>query len=277
MRSAHPAIPKRLPAGDGPKMLALAKAYGLQGLKEKDLAGVFPPDFEGAADLARALEAEGRVRILSFAPLYLVAREAMDYFGGRFIPYLEKFHSSHVKERGAAFAKIQDRFDIPRQILLLCLKTLVHEGKLREDQGLYALAGFVRELPEREELILQKIEKECFAGNPRSVSPAEVCDKLNLSPETRDQLLDILVERKRIVMGKDGFYLHQPWLEEVIANIRRRSKGTLTIAEFKELTGLSRKYAIPLLELLDEMGVTRRRGADREILVKPGTSAKSQE
>jgi hypothetical protein len=38
-----------------------------------------------------------------------------------------------------------------------------------------------------------------------SVSPAEVCDKLKLSPETRDQLLDILVERKRIVLGKDAF------------------------------------------------------------------------
>jgi hypothetical protein len=40
----------------------------------------------------------------------------------------------------------------------------------------------------------------------------------------------------------------------------------LTVGEFKDLTGLSRKFAIPLLELLDEMGVTRRRGATREIL-----------
>jgi Elongation factor SelB, winged helix len=38
------------------------------------------------------------------------------------------------------------------------------------------------------------------------------------------------------------------------------------VAEFKALTSLSRKYAIPLLELLDQMGVTRRRGAVREIL-----------
>jgi len=266
MRASHPSLPKRLPAGDGPKMLALAKAYGLQGLKEKDLEGVFPPDFTGAADLARALETEGRVRIISFSPLHLVAREAIEYFEGKFLPYLEKFHSSHVKDRGVAFAKIQERFDIPRPILLLCLKTLVHEGKLREDAGLYALAGFVRELPEREELVLRRIENECFAGNPRSVSPAEVCDKLKLSPETRDQLLDILVERKRIILGKDGFFLHRPWLDSVIADLRKRDRRTISIAEFKEMTGLTRKYAIPLLELLDEMGVTRRKGAEREIL-----------
>jgi len=266
MRPSHPAIPKRLPAGDGPKIVAVAKAFGLQGLGEKDLAGIFPPDFKGFDDLARALEADGRIRILSFHPLRLVAREAVDYFEGKFTAYLSKFHSSHIKERGVALPKIQERFEIPRQILLLCLKTLVHEGKLREDNGFYALPDFVRELPEREEIILRKIEAECFAGNPRSVSPAEVCDKLKLNPETRDQLLDILVERKRIIVGTDGYYLHRPWLDQVIVKIRARGRRDLSIAEFKEMTGLSRKYAIPLLELLDEMGVTRRKGSLRELV-----------
>ncbi|HNT33318.1 MAG TPA: SelB C-terminal domain-containing protein [Candidatus Aminicenantes bacterium] len=269
MRASHPPIPKRLPAGDGPKIIALAKAYGLQGLRQKDLAGVFPPDFQGLTDLAKALESEGRIRILSFAPLHLVAREAIDYFEEKFVAYLEKFHSSHIKERGVALSKIQERFEIPRQILLLCLKTLVHEGKLREDHGFYALADFVRELPEREERVLQKIEEECFAGHPRSVSPAEVCDRMKLSPETRDQLLDILVERKRIIAGKDGYYVHRPWLEDLVEKLRAKGPRDLPVAEFKEMTGLSRKYAIPLLELLDEMGVTRRKGAGREILDEP--------
>jgi selenocysteine-specific elongation factor len=266
MRSSHPKIPKRLPAGDGPKIVALAKAYGLQGLKEKDLADVLPPGFTGLADLARTLEEEGRIRILSFSPLVVLAREAIDYFGDKFVIYLTKYHSSHVKDRGVLLEKIQDRFDIPRQILHLCLKTLVHEGKLREDGGLYALADFRRELPAREELIVRQIEAECFIGNPRSVSPAEVGEKLKLSPQTRDQLLDILVERKRIVLGKDGFYLHQPRLQELIAKVRALGRRELSVMEFKTMTGLSRKYAIPLLELLDEMGVTRRRGASREIL-----------
>ena len=41
------------------------------------------------------------------------------------------------------------------------------------------------------------------------------------------------------------------------------------MADFKAMTGLSRKFAIPLLELLDEMGVTRRVGPTREILRPP--------
>ncbi len=266
MRASHPPVPKRLPAGDGPKLAAMAKAFGLQGLKEKDLADVFPPDFSGLTDLARSLEEEGRLRILSFSPLHVLAREAIDYFEGKFTAYLEKFHSSHVKERGVPLARILERFDIPRPVLRLCLKTLVHEGKLKEDQGLYALAGFVRELPERDEILLRKIEEECFAGRARSVSPAEVCEQMHLSPETPALLLDILIERKRIVVGADGFYVHRPWLDDIIARLRATGRKEFSIAEFKSLTGLTRKYAIPLLELLDQMGVTQRKGSSREIL-----------
>jgi selenocysteine-specific elongation factor len=74
------------------------------------------------------------------------------------------------------------------------------------------------------------------------------------------------VERRRIIQGKEGFYLHSRWLDELAARLRALPLKVMTIAEFKALTGLSRKYAIPLLELLDEMGVTRRKGSLREIL-----------
>jgi selenocysteine-specific elongation factor len=48
--------------------------------------------------------------------------------------------------------------------------------------------------------------------------------------------------------------------------IKESGKRELTVSDFKKMTGLSRKYAIPLLELLDQMGVTRRKGPSRLIL-----------
>ena len=42
----------------------------------------------------------------------------------------------------------------------------------------------------------------------------------------------------------------------------------MDVATFKELTGVSRKYAIPLLEYLDREHITRRVGDAREILVR---------
>jgi selenocysteine-specific elongation factor len=47
----------------------------------------------------------------------------------------------------------------------------------------------------------------------------------------------------------------------VLAHLAK--SGRLTIADFKALTGLGRRQAIPLLELLDREGVTKREGDDR--------------
>jgi selenocysteine-specific elongation factor len=52
-----------------------------------------------------------------------------------------------------------------------------------------------------------------------------------------------------------------------VTQLRALGKSEISIAEFKNLTGLTRKYAIPLLELLDQRGITRRKGSIREILV----------
>ena len=57
-------------------------------------------------------------------------------------------------------------------------------------------------------------------------------------------------------------------LDALKAEVRRRwpSGARLDVGAFKELTGLSRKYVIPLLEYLDREKITRRSGADRVVM-----------
>jgi selenocysteine-specific elongation factor len=257
---------ERLPAGDAGKLLALAKAKGLRGLKERDAEVVLPLDHAGLVALAQKLEEGGALRIMSFSPLTAVAREAIDFLGAKLLPYLAKFHETHPKEKGLTLERIKARFDAPKRILLLALKTLVHEGALKEDGTAFALAGFTRELSPREEKLLRDLEEMCFHGDFRTVTLQDIRETFKLTPRKLDQMLDILVERKRIVQNKEGFFLHRRWLDGVVARVRGLGRREMSVAEFKALTGLSRKFAIPLLELLDEMGVTRRRGATREIL-----------
>jgi selenocysteine-specific elongation factor len=63
-------------------------------------------------------------------------------------------------------------------------------------------------------------------------------------------------------------WVHRERTDELKAEVRRRwPSGTkLDVSALKDLTGLSRKYVIPLLEYLDREKVTRRSGADRVVL-----------
>ena len=55
-------------------------------------------------------------------------------------------------------------------------------------------------------------------------------------------------------------------LRECVAEYKRTRGANLPVGEFKQLTGVSRKYAIPLLEYFDREHVTRREGDSRVIL-----------
>ena len=63
-------------------------------------------------------------------------------------------------------------------------------------------------------------------------------------------------------------YRHSMGLSKTITHMEK--SGELTIKDFKELTGLSRKFMIPVLEYLDKSKITLRMG-DKRVLRKPGS------
>ena len=113
---------------------------------------------------------------------------------------------------------------------------------------------------------MAELEELSLKGEFKRVSLEEIRKRLRISTDRLNRLLALLIERKKVIQGKDGFLLHSQWLDEVVAQLHSWSRDEISIAEFKAMTGLSRKYAIPLLELLDQLGITRRIGSHREIL-----------
>jgi selenocysteine-specific elongation factor len=269
--SALPPLPLPAPGaepypGDMAKLDQMVQSQGLRGLREEEATIHLPLEPAEILALAERLEEAGRVRILSFHPLHLIGNGAVDFLGGKILAYIEAFHAGHPKDAGVDRKRLAGHFDVSQPILKLTLKSLVHEARLREEAGLYAASSFRPTLPPREEKMLEELEKTCFSGDFRAVSLNEVREHFNLAPDRLEAMLARLVERRRVVQGREGFYLHARWLEELTARLRALPARMMTIAEFKALTGLSRKYAIPLLELLDEKGITRRKGSLREIL-----------
>ena len=151
-------------------------------------------------------------------------------------------------------------------MLRLALKSLVREGTVSLERQTVRLADFRIPLTPQDEEVLKRLEEMFLKGEFQSVSLEDIRTRFHLSPQKLQTLLAVLTEREKIVEGRDGFIVHSKWLDEIVDRLRESGRRELTVAEFKSMTGLSRKYAIPLLELLDEMGVTRRRGSVRDIL-----------
>jgi selenocysteine-specific elongation factor len=67
-------------------------------------------------------------------------------------------------------------------------------------------------------------------------------------------------------MGSDDAFVHAEALRELSAKLGAMRVKTIDVAGFKSMTGLTRKHAIPLLELLDRERITRKQGDVRVIL-----------
>jgi selenocysteine-specific elongation factor len=255
-----------LSRGEREMILALAETKGIQGLSEDEVAAVCRLDAARIEQLARGLEEGGELRIFAFSPLSLVLQDSLDFLRRRVSSYIAQYLKKHPGREGASISTIEKRFALPRNILLLALRTLAKEGRVILEDGTARLPGLRAPLSGEDEKLLGLLESMILKGEFGAVSLDEMRRSLRISPWKLQKLLTVLTERDKIVKGKDGFLLHSVWLDELVQRIRGSARKELTVADFKKITGLSRKYAIPLLELLDEMGVTRRKGAVRDIL-----------
>ena len=98
-------------------------------------------------------------------------------------------------------------------------------------------------------------------------SSEQVTNELAIDPSEMRRLMTMLLRDKTLVkMGTEELYFHQIALTKLRSQVADLRGQTIDVARFKQLTGLSRKYAIPLLEYLDRERVTRKVGERRLVL-----------
>jgi selenocysteine-specific elongation factor len=85
-------------------------------------------------------------------------------------------------------------------------------------------------------------------------------------PKMIEGVISFLVKQGTLVRLAEGVYLHKDVLVKARETMSAKRGETIDVAHFKELFGLSRKIAIPLLEWFDREGVTKRVGDSRQVL-----------
>ncbi len=117
-----------------------------------------------------------------------------------------------------------------------------------------------------EERARAAIEAAFEKAGLRAPGIAETLAEAGVETARARPLLAMLLKENRVVKIGDDLALHRSALEVLRAALAARRGARFGVPEFKEWTGVSRKYAIPLLEYLDRERVTRREGNERVIL-----------
>jgi selenocysteine-specific elongation factor len=117
-----------------------------------------------------------------------------------------------------------------------------------------------------EDEALGRIEK-LFEGAGLAVpAVAEVLAKSGVDAARARRLLEILLRQGRLERVSPELIFHATSMAQLRGMLGARKGQRFAVPQFKEWTGISRKYAIPLLEYLDRVRVTRREGDQRVVL-----------
>jgi selenocysteine-specific elongation factor len=121
-------------------------------------------------------------------------------------------------------------------------------------------------LKEDEEQARGKIERAFEEAGLAVPAMPEVLAKSGVEPARARSLLQILLREKRLVRISDELVFHHRAITRLRELLGRHKGERFRVPEFKQWTGISRKYAIPLLEFLDRERITRREGDERVVL-----------
>jgi selenocysteine-specific elongation factor len=115
--------------------------------------------------------------------------------------------------------------------------------------------------------LLAKIEwLYCSAGLAAPIV-SEVASTLQIEAKILTRLLTLLIRAGKLVrMGSDNLLIHADALAKIKADLTQHRGQTFDVGRFKNLTGLTRKHAIPLLEYLDGARVTLNKDGIRTVL-----------
>jgi selenocysteine-specific elongation factor len=222
-------------------------------------------------DALQKLSGAGRVKVVSSEPLVLVSGTLFEEVGRKIAEKVEKFQKENPLLRGIAREDLRASLGkrVRTETFRAALEQLVAEKKLDASGELVKKAGSEIALQPEEAKAKEQIEAAFAAAGLAVPSVKEVLQKLSVETKRAEKLLQILLREKSLVRVTAELIFHRDALAQLRGQLsaHKKTRGErISVPVFKELTGITRKYAIPLLEYLDRERVTRRVGDERVIL-----------
>lgn len=181
---------------------------------------------------------------------------------------LDEFHGTNPLVSGINKEELRAQTGAGQVAFAAILQQLVQETKLAVSGDLVSLAGRGVVMKDEEAESKKKIDEAFAAAGLKVPALNEVLGGLKIDKVRAQKIVTLMLRDKVLTKVSDELVFHRSALEELRKRVaaHKSKSATIDVATFKELTGVSRKYAIPLLEYLDRERVTKRVGDTRQIL-----------
>ncbi len=194
----------------------------------------------------------------------LLTRQALGQAAGQVVAALNGL--GETSGRSIKSSQLRGQSALSPEVFDFVIAGLVREQKIEVQDETISLAGGPA-APSGESEHLKAIALAYETAGLGAPSVSELAERFQLGEAEMRRLITLLQRQKTIVrMGSDDLFMHTGALDQLTGQMAPLRGTLIDVAGFKQLTGLSRKYAIPLLEYLDRARITRKQGDRRLVL-----------
>ena len=262
---------EQLEAADLSERLAVfIEMSGAQAMTQIEIAARTGATDEQIAGATAELLAAGRVIEVTRSPLVLISLESYRTAANKVTRTLAEHHRREPLSLGLSREEVREQVfgQVRPEIFRAVVARLVDEGEVAAERESLRLAAHRPALTESDDAAKQALEAAFKSSGLQAGTLEETAAAAGVKSELARKLYTLLVAERRVARIGD-FVFHVDSIDNLKSRVRalKLTNPRIDVAVFKEMTGgLSRKYAIPLLEYLDRERITRRVGNEREIL-----------
>jgi len=177
------------------------------------------------------------------------------------------FHATHPLKPGMSREELRGLAakGIDNRTFASILAHLEEAGRIATSDTSVRLPDFEPCLAPKQQSALDSLSRALLDAGLNVPDADEFLQATGLPKSEARDILDLLVFRGEIVKIAEGMCLHATTVRQAEETVRGflQENGKFTVSQFRDLTGTSRKYAVPLLEYFDSKRVTRRVGDER--------------
>jgi selenocysteine-specific elongation factor len=182
---------------------------------------------------------------------------------------LAEYHAAQPLRTGMSREELRSR--LSRQMepksFTMVLGRLEAEGRVIAEGGRVRLADHAPRYTPEQQAIVEALESGLLKDPFNAPFYEDLRAAASLPPKPAQEIWDALIDNGVVVRISADVFLHRQAVDQAIERVRAYLKehGQMTAAQFRDMLGTSRKYAVPLMEYLDAQRVTRRLGDVREL------------
>lgn len=180
----------------------------------------------------------------------------------RIIKILQIFHKENPLRNGMGMDVLKQHSKIEEGWFLEILSLVENEGLIKRIGSEYALTSHEIKISGDMILLYQGLEESILKNDFVPIMTKEISEQFDITERKCLELLHVLKNKKRLVKVNIDLWMHTENIDKLYRLNKKHfeSSNELDISSFKDYTGLTRKFAIPVLEFCDKQGWTARKG-----------------